>query len=144
MPKKIQIDENVDGNKEIIFDLMEKEGLTQLFIYFDGGGDDGQVNEIEGVGGEDIVVFLGQVVEGAKIKQGSDWRNGADTIVWQSDPTVQDMVYDVCYRVLQEKFCGWENDNGSCGKFVFDATKRKVELDMKQRYIEYDESTYTL
>ncbi len=142
--KKIQIDYDADCNKEILFDLMAHAGVEKFSLYFDGGGDDGQINEIETVPplGKNNK-FLSKVVEGAYLKVHSGWANGKQSYERKYDPTVKDIVEDICYNVLEHQFGGWENDDGSCGEFVIDATKRKVELTMKQRYYEYDVSEYT-
>jgi len=144
MPKsKIELENHLDGNKEILFDLMIQHGFEKFEIYFDGQGDDGQVNDIEATPSRNLDSFLSKIVEGARIKNNLGWANGQRSYKWQPNPTVKDIVYDICYNVLEGKFGGWENDNGSCGYFLVSAAKRKVELVMKQRYYEYDVTEYT-
>lgn len=140
--KKITVDEYMDCNKEILFDLMIRAGFQKFSIYFDGGGDDGQVNEIECMPSTGSSKFLERKVEGAKIIAHKSWSNGFPSIQWKNDPTIKEIIEDISYNVLEGQFGGWENDDGSCGEFVIDATKRKVELTMKARYYEYDVSNY--
>lgn len=140
--KKLDIEDNYDCNKDIVFDLMNQAGVEKFTIYFDGGGDDGQVSDIESVPHSKGNQFLSKIVEGAKLRISSGWANGKKSYSWKYDPTVREIIEDVVYDVLEGHFGGWENDDGSCGEFVLDATKRKVELTMKQRYYEYDVSHF--
>jgi hypothetical protein len=144
MPKSKQIDieNNADCNKEILFDLMCKYGFEKIIIYFDGGGDDGAINEIECRPSKNRDKFLDEIVKGGKIKVSCGWSNGAYSYRDKPEPSIREIVEDICYKVLENQFSGWENDDGCCGEFVIDATKRKVELEMRARYYEYDVSLY--
>lgn len=138
---KIKIDENKEVNKEILFDLMGQAGIDVIRVYFDGGGDDGNIDHIQCEPETKTAnKFLNKVIEGAKIK-GSTWSNGSPS--WSYNPCVEQIVHDICYGVLEGQFGGWENDTGSCGEFVIKLETRKVELTMKQRYYEYEVDEYT-
>lgn len=141
---KIKLDENTDGHKEILFDLMARRCIDKFVVYFDGGDDDGTIHEIEVIGPGKNDSFLKSVVEGARLKQNHGWSNGKESYTWKENVTVEDLVYDLCYRVLNGSFGGWEDNNGSCGEFSIDSKTRKVELTMKQRYYEYDVSLHEL
>lgn len=140
--RKIEIENTADCNKEILFDLMRRYGFEKLSIYFDGGGDDGQINSIEAIPSKGAEKFLNRIVDGARIKVSCGWSNGQQSYQDKLNPTIKDIVEDIVYIVLEGQFGGWENDDGSCGEFVVDANKRKVELTMKQRYYEYDVTLY--
>lgn len=143
---KIKLDETNDGHKEILFDLMAQKGIEKLVVYFDGGGDDGGINDIEAIGpqAKNWKKFADSIVDGARLKQNCGWHNGKQSFTWKDNVTVEEIVYDICYRVLNGSFGGWENEDGACGDFTIDATKRKVGLTMKQRYYEYDVSEHEL
>lgn len=153
---KIELKDDMEGHKQILFDLMFRNGIDKVMVYFDGGDDDGSIHDMEAVGPKMIASngannwkrFLDIIVEGARIKENCGWSwergNGKETFTWKDKVTVKDIIYDICYRVLNTKFGGWENDHGSFGEFVIDAQKRKVELTMKQRYYEYDVSLHEL
>jgi len=143
---KIQLENNQDGHKELLFDFLLKDLIDKLIIYFDGGGDDGGINDIEavGIGSKNWNKISKYQVKGARIKHNCGWSNGKENFAWREDVTLEDIVYDICYRVLNKSFGGWENDDGSCGEFVIDAKRRKIILTMKQRYYEYEVSEHEL
>jgi hypothetical protein len=143
---KIKLENHEDGHKEILFDFMLKNLIDKLIVYFDGGGDDGGINDIEAVGPmvKNWSKISNYKVEGAKIKQHCGWTNGEESFTWKENVSLLDIVYDICYRVLNKSFGGWENDDGSCGEFVIDAKTRKIILTMKQRYYEYEVSEHEL
>lgn len=142
--KKINLKNELDCNKEILFDLMNLAGLEKLIIYFDGGGDDGQINDCQGEPNTFKIIdkFFKDKVEGARIVERTIWQNGNKSLVYKDDPTVKDLVYNICYDILESQFGGWENDDGCCGDFIIDAYQRKVELTMRERYYEYQVSQY--
>lgn len=143
MSKKMKVDNYLENNKEILFDLMTNAGYERLSVYFDGQHDDGQINDWElHPSTKHNDDFLNRVVHGAKIIEHSGWSNGQKSIKFKNDPTIKNMIDDIVYNVLEGSFGGWENDDGSCGEFVISAKKRKVELIMRQRYYEYDVSEH--
>ena len=135
--KKIKVDSLLDCNKEILFDLMEKEKIEKFEVTFDGGGDDGQIDAIDLP--DD---FLGKTVFGARVSTGSTWTNGKPTITWKSDPSVEEIIDNICYEVLEGQHSGWENGEGARGNFVFDLKSRTVEFAFHERVMDYDSRYY--
>ena len=130
-----------ESNKEIVFDLLTQLGIEKVTISFDGGGDDGQVYENvyhpETKSNYKKVSEL-TCVEGAKINQGTNWDPNTKTsrIMWKENPSLSELIQQICYDMLEDRFGGWENDDGSYGEFVLDVKKRTVFLDFNQRYTE--------
>lgn len=129
--KKYPLDEINDGNKEILFDLLSSHGIETLTVTFDGGGDSGQIEDI------DIPDGLGkQVVKGAKVGNGRVWspETGGWTEKYKDNPTVKEMAESFCYSVLESLYGGWENNDGAYGDFTFHVKDRVVSFDFNERY----------
>jgi hypothetical protein len=127
----------IQDNKDLIFDLCEREGVKSFTVSFDGSGDSGQ---IEGI--ELDKKILGLDVEGAKVSEGCTWTNGVRTPIWKDAKDLEDLIESVCYDVLETACDGWEINEGSYGEFTFDIEKRKVHLDFNERIVESKHTGY--
>lgn len=128
---KVSLDEINDGNKEILFDLLESHGVEAVTVTFDGGGDSGQIDEID-VSDE----VAGLRVKGAKVSNGRVWSPEGFKESYKHDPTVRDMIKSFCYGALETLYGGWENNDGAFGEFRFLVKERVVGFDFNQRYTE--------
>lgn len=129
--------DHIKDNKDLIFDLCEREGVDSFTVSFDGSGDSGQIEDI------DLEKKLLDIrVEGAKIKEGSRWENGSPTIVWKNAENLEELISSICYEVLEATCGGWEINEGSYGEFTFDVKKRKVTLDFNERIVESRHTGY--
>lgn len=129
---KFSLDKINDGNKEILFDILEAKGVESVTVTFDGGGDSGQIED------SDIPdEVAGILVEGAKISNGRVWSPACGfTESYKNDPTVKEMVESFCYHALESLYGGWENNDGAFGEFRFLVKERVVAFDFNQRYTE--------
>ena len=143
---KFKIKGHVQDSKEIIFDLLAAEGVESFELSFDGGGDDGQINEPEDFKPETtekkIKKILSKKVEGGRISNGTRWGPNGPETMWQEDVTLGQMIDSVCYDVLEGVCSGWEINEGSYGTFYFDVKKRKVNLDFNERVVESNLTQY--
>jgi hypothetical protein len=127
----------IKDNKDLIFDLCEREGVKNFTVSFDGSGDSGQ---IEGINLDSKVLNL--PVQGAKVNNGTQWSNGARTIMWKDANDLEELIESVCYDVLEDACDGWEINDGSYGEFFFDVEERKVRLDFNERIVESKHTGY--
>lgn len=135
--KKIKLDPILDANKELLFDLMEKNKIGSFEVTFDGGGDDGQIDSIELPND-----FLSQTVFGAKISNGSLWNNGKPTVSWKHDPKIEEIIENICYETLELHHGGWENEDGARGSFSFYIESRSVVFQFDERIYDYETYRY--
>jgi hypothetical protein len=139
MAKNIGTDAFVRDNRDIIFDIMEQEGVESFEVSFDGSGDSGQIEDISLDG-----KILERNMEGCKVSNGTRWDPVTNTSTpnWEYDVTLKSLIESVCYDVLEASFGGWELNDGSYGSFTFDVKKRKVSLTMNERVMEVNTNEY--
>lgn len=126
---KIKLDKVSDGNKEILFDLLGSHGVKVVTVTFDGGGDSGQIEEV------DVPRKVASiVVEGAKVSNGKTWSPDGYKESYKHDPTVRELIESLCYSALETMYGGWENNDGAFGEFRFLVKDRVVAFDFNQRY----------
>lgn len=132
MAKKVGLDKENRANRDILFDILAREGVDKVIVEFEGSSDDGSLQ------GNDLPKKVGDiVVEGSRISQGTLWHpNGLQTTKWKENCTVEEIVESLCYEVLSSEHGGWEINDGSFGEFIFDVKKRKAHLNFHQRYTE--------
>jgi hypothetical protein len=135
--KKIKLEPILDANKELLFDLMEKNKIGNFEVRFDGGGDDGQIDSIDLPD-----KFLSQTVLGGKISNGSLWNNGKPTVSWKYDPKIEEIIENICYETLELHHSGWEDGDGSRGGFLFDVKSRTVFFQFDERFYDYETHKY--
>lgn len=139
--KNLSAGEHIQDSKDLVFDILEKEGIASFEVEFDGSGDSGQ---IEGISLDKEL--LEKNMKGCKVKNGKRWdpQTNSWSPVWEENVTLEGLIEGVCYEVLEENFGGWEIDDGSYGTFSFDVKKRKVSLTMNERITDAKTSEYKL
>jgi hypothetical protein len=56
---------------------------------------------------------------------------------------LREAIETMVYRLLERNHCGWENEDGAYGEFVFDAASREITLEYNERYTETHYSCHT-
>lgn len=140
MASKIKLTDHQKDSFDIVFDLLGGVGVESFIVIFDGSGDDGQVEppcEFKPKkSAKKAGDLLGEVVKGAKTSEGTRYGpNGAEKM-WKKDPTLDNLIVNLCYEILEGVSSGWEINEGSHGTFYFDVKKRKMTLDFNERVIE--------
>lgn len=142
MPKSLPIETGQKDNQEILFDFFLDSGVQTCIVTFNGGGDDGQIGDIEV--SPKKTDFFERSVCGVKIKTGTLWdaKTGSAVQHYKTEVTVEELIEDVCYQVLEKHFCGWEDNEGSFGEFRFNMKTRKIELDFNNNFTQSRLSRY--
>jgi hypothetical protein len=115
------------GNKDRLFDRLTVAGITHVTVTFDGAGDSGQIESIGAWSGETAIDFPATEIEYA----GLTWD---DPEVKMRQLSLEDVVEQLAYDFLSEAHCGWENNDGACGEFCFDASARCIHLEFNERF----------
>jgi hypothetical protein len=123
-------------NKAVVFEALSQAGITRVCVGFDGYGDQGQMErataQTNGKGTEfpSVAVSLWES------------RYGGTELKAHELP-LQEAVEHLCYRCLEERHGGWENNEGSFGEFALDVPARTITLEHYGRIIETAYSSET-
>jgi hypothetical protein len=121
-------------NKAIVFTALAEAGIHRVTVDYDGSGDSGQIENVEAWGADnERMPFPSE----PRIHLASD--NPDLPYVEQS---LEATVETVAWQYLDDLYCGWENNDGACGTFVFDVPARTVTLEHNERYTEVNTTTH--
>lgn len=101
-----------------IFDILQENKINVLVVRFFGSGDDGNM-EIDSYDGPEIdttepTIFLGDT-----------WKNGK----YEKDNiTLEQVIYDVCDYMLDQKGIDYANGNGNDGTISFTVKDKQVSM----------------
>jgi hypothetical protein len=121
-----------EGNKHAVFDALAAANVTEVIADFDGEGDQGQIDSVIALSGDDRAELPTTTVT---IRQ-SSWH---DTEAVATEINIEEALETLCYGYLEETHGGWENNEGGYGEFRFDVAKRTIKLEFNGRVID----TYT-
>lgn len=124
-------------NKATVFDALATAGITAVTVTFDGEGDSGQI--------EDLLAYSADKPTGLPpstvTMQTTSWGQGGLTTCEQS---LKEALEQLCYDYLEEKYAGWENNDGAYGEFTFDVFKRTIDLEFNGRFSDVTTENHTL
>lgn len=114
------------ANKASLFAALGDAGITRVVLTFNGGGDSGQTEKIEAFAGGDARDLPDATI---------DLR---DLLFRESEPRslsqpLAEAIETLAYACLESRHCGWENNEGGYGEFVFDVAKGTIALDYNER-----------
>lgn len=137
---KINLPPEVQGNLEIMYDLLGKVGVESFIVIFEGSDDDGQIEDPcefkPKKAQEDAEELFDEEVKGARISDGWRHSTSGNEQIWREDPTLGSIISSICYESLEQASTGWEIDAGSHGLFYFDVKNRTSRLDLKERVVQ--------
>ena len=55
---------------------------------------------------------------------------------------MEEAIETLVYKVLNQIYGGWENNDGAYGEYTFDVTERTITLDYNERHMESDHSMH--
>ena len=128
-------DELLPVNKTVLFDALAEACITTVVVTFDGGGDSGQIENIETKSREELVSLPPGRIEIACANWGSSEINRQSLSIHQA---IEALIYDL----LSQTHGGWENGDGAYGTFTFDVADRTITLDYDERHMESDYSQH--
>jgi hypothetical protein len=125
------------GNRDRLFDGLMAAGITHVTVTFDGAGDSGQIESIGAWSGETAVDFPASEIPYAALT----WD---DPEVEMRQLSLEHVVEHLAYDFLSDTHCGWENNDGACGEFCFDASARCIHLEFNERFTSSELFTHDL
>lgn len=122
-------------NKAALLAALAAAGVTHVIVSFDGGGDEGQIENVEAKAADILVsIPVGDV--------------GIVVPAWdQTEPELRmmpiaDAVEHIAWDCLGTSCSGWENGDGAYGEITFDIAAGSIVLDFNGRYTASDYSQY--
>jgi hypothetical protein len=134
--RKNRESELLPGNKDALFNALDRAGIAIVTVSFDGYGDSGQIEDIQVTANDGSPAKLPEgVIEFAQ----TSWNNPE---IGRSSVTIHDAIENMVYAFLGETHHGWEDSEGAFGEFTFDTANRTISLDYNERYTESVQSEH--
>lgn len=119
--------EALHPNKTALFAALAAVGITAMTVTFDGYGDSGQIESIDARRGEAQAEL--PVIEVTLFHPAWD----GSALEARTAP-LRESIEALCYMLLHDSHCGWENNEGAYGDFSFDVAARTIQLDYNERF----------
>jgi len=127
-------------NKTVVFDALAAAGITKVTVDFDGYGDDGQIQNITARSGDSLVELPTMPIGvcGYEVVGCGDHFETMEKVTQQ---VLSEAVEELCYDYLGKHYAGWDDNEGSFGKFTFNVTARTISLEFNYRQVstQFDE-----
>ena len=127
--------ELLPANKTVIFDALASAGIVSVVVFFDGGGDSGQIESMDARDAAGEVPLPDVTVEFASPSY-------SDESIDRRTLPLYDAIETMAYDLLRSAYCGWENNDGAYGEFSFDVAARGISLDYNGRYVAVESSSH--
>jgi hypothetical protein len=121
-------------NKNLIFAALAEAGIHGVTIDYDGSGDSGQIESIEAWNAANEKIPLPSTRKVQLASENTD--RPVDEIGLEA--AVEELAWDYLY----DNHCGWENNDGAFGTFVFTVPSRTITLEHNERYTDVNTSNH--
>ena len=101
-----------------------------MTVTFNGGGDEGQIQEIHAVDAVNMRIKLPQTTI---LAREVDFERMAVT---EKSTSVHDLLETLTYKFLDEEHSGWGDGEGGFGNIVFTAADQSIRMEFNERYVE--------
>jgi len=126
-----------EATKETLFHILAAHRIARLSVIFDGEGDSGQIEETIAANAAGQPADL--PAEPLTIQTAKPDGSGPE----ETTLPVASVIEALCYELLEEKYPGWEIDDGSYGEFVVNVADRTIQLTFNGRFTDVDTSIDT-
>jgi uncharacterized protein DUF6878 len=123
-------------NKADVFAALAEAGIYKVSVEFDGSGDSGQIEDILAWNAADETIPLPY---DPKLQLASPLPGNPPV-----EMTLQEAIEILAYDYLEDTHCGWENNDGAFGTFVFSVPDRSIALEHNERYTEVNTTSHEL
>lgn len=103
---KRELSEDLKTAKAQVFSALRMAGVKNVFVKYDGYGDEGQIEAIDAFNGKSEVTL---------------------------EKHVRDAIEEMCIDILAMEDIDWKNGLGGAGEFVLDVDKEMITLDHAER-----------
>jgi hypothetical protein len=114
-------------NKAALFEALAAASITSVVVNFDGYGDEGQIQNIEIEAAEQVSTLPDVQIEITC----PVWDKAAPE---RSNVGLSAAIEHLVCLLLEKTHCGWQNNDGAYGDFIFDVPARTITLDYNERY----------
>lgn len=139
----------LDYNKNLLYVTLKANKIKTVLVEFDGSGDSGTIYSVHlsnksyadiTCDDEDFNNILGEVFVfsvGFKVPT-----SGPE--FGEADSTIEEVIKNICYNLIEIEHPGWEYNDGAYGEFVFDIENDKITYTHNTRItdIESHEHSY--
>lgn len=138
-------------SRDKILDFLRNKAVTKVSMTYSGSGDSGNIeNPIFTVSGKELDYHeseeFGKQTLPLEVKK-SNWSHAERK--WIETTKVEDVpvgeaATDMCYAMLYERHCGWQDNDGSDGTFEIDVFEDKITWIHNRNRVEQDTWTYEI
>ena len=121
------------SNKEKLFYCLQAAGISLVVVNYDGGGDEGNIDEIQYLKGGDEAE-----APDAKLDYSDDLGKPSPNI------DLGDFITRLTFDFIFTIHGGWENGEGAHGTIEFTTETQTIQMTHNARVIEYDTSVTDL
>jgi len=114
------------ANKATVLAALRDAGISKVAVSFNGYGDSGQIDDVQVKAGDADAQLPDSSVEIARATLESNTTE-------RLGKPLADALETLCYAMLEEKYGGWENNEGAFGEFIFDVAADRIVLDFNYR-----------
>ena len=140
--------------KPILFGALQAAGIARVTLTFEGSGDSGQIEWVQGYGTDDQIVDLSDatitypaVSMDARYEPCAENPNGKQFVgydvneVEKTEP-ISAVIENIFWDFIGDRHGGWENDDGGFGECHFEVEHQIIRLEMNERYTETNYSEH--
>ena len=114
---------SIEDLKGLLLGLLKEHQVTSALVTYCGSGDSGQIDSI-GIEGGDTEGVVFPVEQLRSMYQDDQWVEVRETV----NITVEGLIEDLAYRILEGSVRGWELNDGSVGQIKIDVETGKITL----------------
>jgi hypothetical protein len=130
--RKQEKKEEVKVTRNALMEVLLKHNVKEVVVGFDGSCDSGSIERFEYQAAKEI---KGDEIVLGTLKTKTEWCTKKQNFVTSTkESTLNDMVEEVCYDLLEISHGGWEINEGSYGEFLIEPKEDKISLTFNRRF----------
>lgn len=132
---------HTDMSKKELMRILKKHNIANVQLGYSGGGDDGQLNFNNATDSRHKSVSISFITETVETKS-QKFKDGKWVKTTKREKvTLEQIILNYGYGLLNEEFGGWEINDGSSGEIEIHVESGKVTVDHSAYYTESTDTT---